>query len=113
MRRRWAMIVLAGAAAAWCAPLAVVGGVHVGIARAASGVVTTGGAWPRAIEVPGLGALNKGGGAGVNSVSCASAGNCAAAGSYVDGSGLGRQAFVAVERNGRWAGRSRCPGRGP
>ena len=50
------------------------------------------GSWPasgtaagaRAIEVPGLAALNKGGDAGVDSVSCASAGNCAAGG-YYDG----------------------------
>ncbi len=39
--------------------------------------------WGRAIEVPGLAALNKGN-AYVNSVSCGSAGNCAAGGYYVD-----------------------------
>jgi hypothetical protein len=38
--------------------------------------------WGRAIEVPGSGALN----AGVNSVSCPSASNCAAGGLYVDSS---------------------------
>ena len=32
-------------------------------------------------------ALNAGGDAYVNSVSCASAGNCTAAGDYIDGSG--------------------------
>lgn len=37
------------------------------------------GVWGRAIEVPGLAALNKGG-AFVFSVSCASTGNCAAYG---------------------------------
>jgi hypothetical protein len=42
------------------------------------------GVWGRAIEVPGLGALNKGGEAEVTSVSCASAGNCAAGGEYFD-----------------------------
>jgi len=41
------------------------------------------GVWGRAIEVPGLAALNAGGTAGVVSVSCASAGNCAAAGDYL------------------------------
>src|SRR6266487_152348 len=110
MRRRWVMIVLAGAAAAWCAPLAVAGGVHAGIARAAAGVLATGG-WGKAIEVPGLGALNEGGGAAASSVSCASAGNCAAGGSYIDGSFNG-QAFVVSERNGHWRRAIEAPGSG-
>ena len=38
------------------------------------------GVWDQAIEVPGLGALNKGGDARVDSMSCASPGNCAAGG---------------------------------
>jgi hypothetical protein len=63
--------------------------------------------WGRAIEVPGLGALNKGGDARVWSVSCGSAGNCAAGGNYA--SGGQREGLVAVERNGRWGRRSRCP----
>jgi len=52
------------------------------------------GTWGTAIEVPGSGALNAGGFAGVNSVSCRSAGKCAAGGTYTDGSGH-IQAFVA------------------
>jgi hypothetical protein len=40
--------------------------------------------WGRAVEVPGLGSLNKGGNAGANSVSCASPGSCTAGGSYTD-----------------------------
>jgi hypothetical protein len=52
------------------------------------------GAWRSAIEVPGTRALNKGGAAAVNSVSCVSAGRCAANGYYVDGSWK-QQAFVA------------------
>jgi hypothetical protein len=63
------------------------------------------GSWRTAIEVPGTRALNKGGFAGVTSVSCASAGNCAAGGFYEGGAGpRGRaaQAFVASERNGTW-----------
>jgi hypothetical protein len=51
------------------------------------------GAWGKAIEVPGSGILNAGGTASVNSVSCASAGNCAAGGTYTDSSGH-QQAFV-------------------
>src|SRR6266851_2090754 len=45
------------------------------------------GRWGTAIEVPGTAALNAGGNAGVTSVACASAGNCAAGGYYADGSG--------------------------
>jgi hypothetical protein len=46
--------------------------------------------------VPGTGTLNKGGNAGVVSVSCASAGNCAAGGGYTDRFGH-TQAFVASQ----------------
>jgi hypothetical protein len=46
--------------------------------------------------VPGLGTLNKGRNASVTSVSCASAGNCAAGGTYHDGSG-NQQAFVVSQ----------------
>ncbi len=67
------------------------------------------GAWHAAIEVPGTGALNKGRVAGVGSVSCASAGNCAAGGSYIDGSG-DQQVFVASERNGAWHAAIEVPG---
>jgi hypothetical protein len=49
--------------------------------------------WGRAIEVPGSGALNTGGGANVVSVSCTSAGYCAAGGEYSDSSG-NEQPFV-------------------
>ena len=43
-----------------------------------------GGTWGKAINIPGLGALNTGGEAEVSSVSCPPAGNCAAVGSYLD-----------------------------
>jgi hypothetical protein len=59
------------------------------------------GVWRKAIEVPGLGELNRGGSAEVSAVSCASAGNCAAGGGYED-RGQNGQGFVAVEKNGRW-----------
>jgi hypothetical protein len=52
--------------------------------------------WQAAIEVPGTAALNKGGVAGVASVSCASAGNCSAGGHSTDSSGHS-QALVASE----------------
>ncbi len=60
-----------------------------------------GGHWLKAIEVPGTAALNGGGNARVTWVSCASAGNCAAGGSYQDRSGH-QQAFVVSQVNGRW-----------
>jgi hypothetical protein len=67
------------------------------------------GVWGTAIEVPGLGALNKGDRASVNWVSCGSAGNCAAGGAYAGG--LGRlHGFVAVERNGVWGTAIQVPG---
>jgi len=59
------------------------------------------GAWGRAVEVPGLAALNTGKYAQLTSVACASAGNCAAGGFYA-GSGRGLQAFIVTERNGTW-----------
>jgi hypothetical protein len=65
------------------------------------------GVWGKAIEVPGLAALNKGD-AEVDSVSCASAGSCAAGGSYE--TRRGGLAFVAVERNGRWGKAIAVPG---
>jgi hypothetical protein len=60
-----------------------------------------GGSWGAAIEVPGSAALNAGGQAAVTSVSCPSAGYCAAGGSYVDAVDEG-QVFVVSERNGTW-----------
>ena len=72
-------------------------------------VVEKNGWWRRAIEVPGLATLNTGGNAGVASVSCASAGSCAAGGHYRD---HGRQGFVVVEKNGRWRRALEVPGLG-
>ena len=62
-----------------------------------------------AIEVPGTAALNAGGNAGVYSVSCASAGNCAAGGFYRDISD-NYQVFVASEVNGTWKTAIEVPG---
>jgi hypothetical protein len=97
------------------------------------------GSWGTAIEVPGLGALNKdtGYGAQVTSVSCASTGNCAAGAlpapgaaacaatpgatalSHMTAADTARTAgtwepigsgFVALERNGRWGKATGVPG---
>jgi hypothetical protein len=54
------------------------------------------GTWGNATEIPGLATLNAGGNASITSVSCRAAGNCAAAGTYTDGSGH-TQAFVASQ----------------
>src|SRR5258706_12841609 len=68
------------------------------------------GSWGRAIEVPGLAALDKVGGAVVVSVSCGSAGNCAAGGDYWN---HGRHLGVGgSEANGRWGRASEGPGLG-
>ena len=107
-RRRWLIVVVAGAAAAWRLPLPAAGAADAAVARA-TGPAVAAGSWRHAVEVPGLGALNAGGNAGVFSVSCGKADNCAAGGRYTDSSGHG-QAFVASERNGRWGKAIEVPG---
>src|SRR5258707_12514327 len=103
-------MVWAAAAALGCAaPRGTGCGAPAGVGRAAAGAAARAATWRAAIEVPGTGGLNKGGNAAVNSVSCASAGNCAAAGGYTDGSGH-RQAFVASEGNGTWHAAIEVPG---
>src|SRR5262249_51108574 len=67
------------------------------------------GAWGKAEEVPGLAALDQGGGAAVSSVSCARAGDCGAGGVYADSSG-NRQAFVVNEVKGTWRKAAEVPG---
>jgi len=67
----------------------------------AFGVSARNGAWGAAEEIPGSGTLNKGGDVRIDSVSCASAGNCSAGGHYLSSSGHG-QGFVANETNGTW-----------
>ena len=69
----------------------------------------TNGRWGRAIEVPATAELNKGGSAKVTSVSCPSAGECTAGGSYADGDNL-LQAFVVEERAGTWGAALELPG---
>jgi len=73
-------------------------------------VSETNGSWGDAIEVPGTAILNSGGIGGVDSISCAAAGDCAAGGSYADGYYLDGQAFVVSETNGSWGGAIEVPG---
>jgi hypothetical protein len=77
--------------------------------RQAFVVSDTDGTWGTAIEVPGTATLNTDGTASVNSVSCASAGNCSAGGYYIDGSGH-QQAFVVSETDGTWGTAIEVPG---
>ena len=69
----------------------------------------TNGVWHTAKEVPGTAALNTGGAAETAAVSCASAGNCAAGGDYLDSSG-NQQAFVVNETSGTWRTAKEVPG---
>jgi hypothetical protein len=59
------------------------------------------GRWGSPLEVPGTARLNRRGDAAVESVSCASAGNCSAGGEYADADD-DAQAFVVSEVGGRW-----------
>src|SRR6266849_4166507 len=79
--------------------------------RMAAGVqaAAAGGTWHTAQKVPGAATLNKGGEAQVQSVSCASAGNCSAGGDYKDSS-VRHQAFVVSEVNGAWHTAVEVPG---
>ena len=80
-----------------------------GFGRQAFVVGQTHGTWHAAIEVPGTAALNQGLAAEINSVSCASAGNCGAGGSYTDGSGHA-QASVVSQVSGTWHPAIEVPG---
>jgi hypothetical protein len=76
------------------------GGFYTDISQHAQAFVVneTNGAWGTAREV--AAALDTGGGARIDSVSCAAAGNCSAGGDYSPSSG--QQAFVINETNGTW-----------
>ena len=74
------------------------------------------GTWGKAEEVPGIAALNVvfpdfGADAVVNSVSCKSAGNCSAGGSYMNAA-YEYEAFVVSEKNGTWGKAEEVPGTG-
>ena len=79
-----------------------------GFGRQAFVVGQTHGTWHAAIEVPGTAALNQGLAAEINSVSCASAGNCSAGGFYA--SSAAGQAFVVSQVSGTWGTAIEVPG---
>jgi hypothetical protein len=70
----------------------------------------TNGTWGTAEAAPGTSGLNTGDGASVNSVSCASAGNCTVGGYYTTSSPAGTEAFVLTETNGTWGTAEEAPG---
>jgi Big-like domain-containing protein len=67
------------------------------------------GKWGPAVVVPGSASLNKGGFAQLNSVSCPTAGNCSAGGSYT-ASNASTQPMVVTEKNGTWGAAIAVPG---
>jgi hypothetical protein len=76
--------------------------------RQAFVVDEAGGTWGDAIELPGSGPINhEGGDAEVGSISCATAGNCAAAGFF--GGCCDQQVLVATETNGSWGNAVAAP----
>jgi hypothetical protein len=93
-------------------PLVLLLGALAAATAAFAGTVS----WGSAIEVPGTAALNVGGFAGVSAISCSSAGNCTAGGSYADGEtdplfgDPGDQAFVVSEQGGVWGTAIEVPG---
>jgi hypothetical protein len=69
------------------------------------------GRWGAATKVPGLAALNKGGSAGVDLVSCSSSGNCGVIGGYL--TAAHKQGWFAVnQRGGRWGAATQLRGLG-
>ena len=72
-------------------------------------VTETNGTWGTAEEIPGTTPASHYVIAYVNSVSCASAGNCSAGGQYVSSAGY-TYAYVVTERNGTWGTARRVPG---
>src|SRR5712691_1717106 len=85
------------------------GGATAGTRAAAAPRAAIAVTWGAAQEMPGSAALNQGGDAQVNSVSCSSPGNCSAGGFYTDSAG-GDQAFAASEVKGTWRAPIEVPG---
>ena len=96
-------------AAGICLLLPTVVGAQGSMAAAAAHAAVSTGTWGNAEQVPGTAALNAGGIAEVDSVSCASPGNCSAGGSYADAS-FGQQAFLVSQVKGIWGNAAEVPG---
>ncbi len=74
-------------------------------------VTQASGTWGKAEVLPGTRALNAGGAAIVDAVSCTDPGDCTAAGTYIDANSE-HQAFVATQTAGAWASAAELPGLG-
>jgi hypothetical protein len=72
------------------------------------------GVWGKAFQPAGLAALNKGNDGGVGGLSCPSAENCLAYGSYQadPDNGNSGQAFIVTESKGAWSAAEELPGLG-
>src|SRR5258708_4908797 len=100
--RRSVTMILAVTGAAGLTAVAGSGGAMAGTRPAvAPRAAALNGTWRTAREIPGTAALNRGGHAQVNSVSCSSPGNCSAGGWYTDRFRR-TQAFVVSEVKGTW-----------
>jgi hypothetical protein len=109
MTRRRVLVILAGAAALWGAgPMAVPGAAGAWPVSAAREAVPAASSWSRAIGVPGLAALNKGGDAAVNQVSVARRAAARPVGFTRTAMVMTRDSWPA-RRTAPGARRSRCP----
>jgi len=107
--RRSVTMILAVTAVASLTAVTGSGGATAGTRAAAAPRAAIAVRWGAAQEMPGSAALNQGGDAQVNSVSCSSPGNCSAGGFYTDSAG-GDQAFAASEVKGTWRAPIEVPG---
>ena len=118
MKWRRALVVLASAASAVLATGTAIAGPAAAVTtsagtmpRASHPAVTAVpiGHWAAAQVIPGLAALNAGGSARVEALSCATPGNCAAGGFYQDAANHD-QVFAAIETSGSWGTATTIPG---
>jgi hypothetical protein len=93
----------------WCVATTVTCVLALAPAGAASGAPAAAAGWGTAQNIPGLLALNQGGGAGVTGLSCGAPGDCGVGGWYSDANG-DNQAFVAIQAGGRWGAAEEVPG---
>ncbi len=108
--RRSVTMILAVTGAAGLTAVGGSGGAMAGTRTAvAPRAAALNGTWQTAREIPGTAALNQGGYAQVNSVSCSSPGNCSAGGWYTAGFGRA-QAFIVSEITGTWHTAIEVPG---
>jgi hypothetical protein len=117
MKWRRGLLALAGAASAVLATGTALAG-PAGAVTTSAGTMTVAahpaittvpvGHWAAAQAIPGLAALNTGGSARVEALSCATPGNCAAGGTYQDATHHD-QVFAAIEAGGTWGSATTIP----